>query len=131
MDIEKAVREYLKKCSEWKSRKEIFDAIYPAFKKVYSEDTFNRLLTRSINRLIDKRLIWKHNFQPLYFSAEADVLQFARHLKTFVKEFEIADLPLSRLLSFNPLNIPVKRDVLPRMLHENATLRRRTEKWGS
>jgi len=131
MDIEKAVREYLKKCSEWKSRKEIFDAIYPAFKKVYSEDTFNRLLTRSINKLIDKGLIWKHNFQPLYFSAEADVLQLARHLKTFVKEFEIADLPLSRLLSLNPLNIPVKRDVLPRMLHENAVLRRRTERWGS
>ncbi|MEM3694552.1 MAG: hypothetical protein QXJ11_01135 [Candidatus Bathyarchaeia archaeon] len=111
-NIENAIREYLKKCSEWQSRKEIFNAVYPKFKEFYSEDTFNRLLTRSINKLINKGLILRHKFQPYYYSPEADVLQLARHLKTFVQEFDIADLPLSRLLNFSPSEIPINKSSL-------------------
>jgi hypothetical protein len=107
--MERTVREYLKNCSDWQTRKEIFNAVYPIFEKTYSQDTFNRLLTRTLNRLIARKLILKHQYQPLYYSAEADILQLARHLKTFIETFDIADLPLSRLLNFNPMSIPIKK----------------------
>ena len=108
--MERAVREYLKNCSDWKTRKEIFNAIYPFFEKTYSVDTFNRLLTRTLNKLIAQGLILKHQYQPLYYSAETDILQLTRHLKTFIETFDIADLPLSRLLNFNPMSIPIKKE---------------------
>jgi hypothetical protein len=107
--MEKAIRQYLKGQSDWKTRKEIFNTIYPIFEKTYSRDTFNRLLTRTLNRLIAQGLILKHQYQPLYFSAEADILQLTRHLKTFIETFNIADLPLSRLLNLNPSEIPIKQ----------------------